>query len=64
MIGYILTFIFGAFVGIIVTALVVSGKSEEEYLDGIRTGRELERNKARAKEELVYDEERRSDADA
>ena len=64
MIGYVLAFIAGAFVGIIVTALVVSGKSEEEYLDGIRTGRELERNKARAKEELVYDEERRSDADA
>lgn len=64
MIGYILTFISGAFVGIIVTALVVSGKSEEEYLDGIRTGRELERNKARAKEELVNDEERRSDEDA
>ena len=64
MIGYILTFIAGAFVGIIVTAVVVSGKSEEEYLDGIRRGRELERNKARAKEELVNDEERRSDGDA
>lgn len=64
MIGYILTFIAGTFVGIAATALVVSGKSEEEYLDGIRIGRELERNKARAKEELVNDEERRSDADA
>lgn len=64
MIGYILTFIAGAFVGIIVTAVVVSGKSEEEYLDGIRKGRELERNKARVKEELVNDEERRSDEDA
>ena len=64
MIGYILTFIAGAFVGIIVTAVVVSGKGEEEYLDGIRTGRELERNKDRAKEELVNDEERRSDEDA
>lgn len=45
MIWYLLTFFLGFSIGVVLTSIVSVGRGDEAYHEGIRIGRQMERNR-------------------